>query len=262
MFVVEARGIFSLGPYNLACLSITLWSRALCATRPQTGGGAVCRLQGGGGGRVYGPLSGDAVAPTLSQAVFDDTQEFRYWLARIWDVNRPVVNFIMLNPSTADQYHDDPTVARCLHYARRWGYGTLLVTNIFAKRCTNPKALYTADDPIGPSNDNYLLKAASEADLRVVGWGTHGALRDRHAAVLHHLADFPLASLGATRDGFPKHPLYLRTNTPVMPYPPRSDRIDSSRQSPGAIAASARTVNLVCGLQGRRGRPNANCTQN
>ncbi len=182
----------------------------------------MCRLQGGE--RVYGPLSRDVLVPTLSQAVFDDAQEFRYWLARIWDVNRPAVNFIMLNPSTADQYHDDPTVARCLHYARRWGYGTLLVTNIFAKRSTNPKVLYTADDPIGPSNDNYLLKAASEADLRVVGWGTHGALRHRHAAVLHQLADFPLASLGATRDGFPKHPLYLRANTPVMPYPPtRSD---------------------------------------
>lgn len=162
----------------------------------------------------------DALDPERSQALFDLSQRYRYWLTRMWDPDLPAVNFIMLNPSTADQYQLDPTVTRCLHYARRWGFGTLIVTNIFAYRSTDPKALYTLDDPVGPENDAYLGQAAEQASLRVVAWGTHGALKDRHAAVLALLAAYPLTALGITQEGFPKHPLYLRADVPYVSYPP------------------------------------------
>ena len=93
------------------------------------------------------------------------------------------------------------------------------MTNIFAYRSTDPKALYTLDDPVGPENDAYLRKAAGVADLRVVAWGTHGALNGRHETVLALLADYPLTALGVTQEGFPKHPLYLRANAPYSPFP-------------------------------------------
>lgn len=168
---------------------------------------------------MRGQLTFDALDPTRSQALFDETQRYRYWLARIWDANQPIVNFIMLNPSTADQYQLDPTVTRCLHYARRWGFGSLIVTNIFAYRSTDPKALYTLADPVGTENDAYLRKAATQANLRVAAWGTHGSLRNRHEAVLGSLADLALTALGVTQGGFPKHPLYLRADAWPVPYP-------------------------------------------
>ena len=164
-------------------------------------------------------LTFDALDPKRSQALFDPSERYRYWLARMWDPDLPAVNFIMLNPSTADQYQLDPTVTRCLHYAQRWGFGTLIVTNIFAYRSTDPKALYTVPDPVGRENDAYLLQAAQQADLRVVAWGTHGAVRDRHQRVLTLLAPYPLTALGVTQGGFPKHPLYLRADAPYMSYP-------------------------------------------
>lgn len=163
-------------------------------------------------------LTFDALDPTRAQALFDETQRYRYWLLRMWEPTLPVVNFLMLNPSTADQYQLDPTVTRCVRYAQRWGFGTLIVTNIFACRATDPKALYPLDDPVGPENDAYLLKAAAQADLRVVAWGTHGALGGRHEAVLTLLQAYPLTALGITQAGFPKHPLYLRADAPVVPY--------------------------------------------
>ena len=168
---------------------------------------------------MRGQLTFDALDPTRSQAIFDETQRYRYWLARIWDTERPIVNFIMLNPSTADQFQLDPTVTRCVHYAHRWGFGTLIVTNIFAYRSTDPKALYPLDDPVGKENDAYLLKAAGQADLRVAAWGTHGALKHRHEAILTLLEDYPLTALGVTQARFPKHPLYLRADALRVPFP-------------------------------------------
>lgn len=165
-------------------------------------------------------LTFDALDPERSQALFDPSERYRYWLTRMWEPDLPIVNFIMLNPSTADQYQLDPTVTRCLYYARRWGFGTLIVTNIFAYRSTDPKALYTLDDPVGPENDAYLRRAAERSSLRVVAWGTHGALKGRHGAILALLADYPLTALGVTQEGFPKHPLYLRADAPYVSYPP------------------------------------------
>ena len=154
-----------------------------------------------------------------TQAIFDATGRFRYWWIRLWDPELPTVNFILLNPSTADEHQIDPTVRRCLTFAARWGFGTVLLTNVFAYRSTDPRALYHVPDPIGPAGDEYLVRAAQEAHVRVAAWGVHGGLRARHDAVLHLLKAHPLTALDATKDHFPKHPLYVRGDARLAPYP-------------------------------------------
>ncbi len=93
-------------------------------------------------------------------ADFDGTGAYRYSLWREWDSRRPIVAFVMLNPSTADAAKDDPTIRRCASFARSWGYGSLEVVNLFAYRASEPKRLRQTPDPIGPANDDYLVDAA------------------------------------------------------------------------------------------------------
>jgi hypothetical protein len=142
---------------------------------------------------------------------------YRYTLWRVWNTALPRVAFILLNPSTADAKLDDPTVRRCVGFARAWGFGSLELVNLFAYRATHPRELKTAPDPVGPANDDTILQAVSSAQLIVVGWGTHGGLYGRDRAVLRLLPD-SICSLGATRDGFPRHPLYLKQATAPVPY--------------------------------------------
>ena len=124
----------------------------------------------------------------------------------------------MLNPSTADAVRDDPTIRRCIAFARAWGYERLTVTNLFAFRTPSPRVLRSADDPIGPENDEYLTRAAAEADGTVCAWGIHGALRSREAEVLGLLQERRLVHLGLTRDGHPRHPLYVGGATVPLAY--------------------------------------------
>jgi hypothetical protein len=122
--------------------------------------------------------------------------------------------FIGLNPSTADETNDDPTVRRCINYAAGWGYRALIMTNIFAFRATDPYDMMMAEDPGGEDNDIWLKRAANEANMVVAAWGTHGAYQARGAAVSKMLN--PLHVLRLTKDGHPAHPLYLpKTLTPV-----------------------------------------------
>lgn len=102
-------------------------------------------------------------------AVIDQTGIYRYSLTRCWDQTLGKVTFILLNPSTADAYEDDPTLRRCIDYASSWGYGSLELVNLFAYRTKDPKILSNAKDPIGPDNDDYIQKAVTNADLVVVG---------------------------------------------------------------------------------------------
>ena len=115
----------------------------------------------------------------------------------------------MLNPSTANATRNDPTIRRCIGFARAWGYERLVVTNLFGLRATLPAALRSAVDPIGPENDRHLRRAAVQADRIVCAWGVHGALGNRGAEVLTLLKGFRLEHLGLTRGGHPRHPLYL-----------------------------------------------------
>lgn len=153
-------------------------------------------------------------------AVFDPHGVYRYRLWRTWDTALPAAAFILLNPSTADASHDDPTLRRCLGFARAWGYGGVEVVNLFAWAATDPAALRTCPDPIGPANDAAILAAVTGAPLVVAAWGNNGRLHDRAAAVLRLLDGIALTCLGLTGAGQPRHPLYTRGG---MAYEPFSD---------------------------------------
>jgi hypothetical protein len=148
---------------------------------------------------------------TESGATFSPCRTWRYLLWRRWDASKPVANFLMLNPSTADEVKLDPTCARARDYAERWGYGALIVTNIFAFRNTSPDEMKAARDPVGPGNDAAIARAARESALVVCAWGNHGAFLGRSARVKALLAKnrISLHALRLNANGEPAHPLYL-----------------------------------------------------
>ena len=143
---------------------------------------------------------------------------YRYTLWRVWDDSLPYVNFIGLNPSTADATLDDPTLRRCMDFARRWGFGGSCTTNLFAYRATQPKALKTASDPVGPANNRWIRKISSTAGLVLVAWGNHGSFLHRDKQVLAMLPE-PLHCLKVSATGHPAHPLYQQKTCSPIPYP-------------------------------------------
>ena len=149
-------------------------------------------------------------------AVFSECRRWRYLLWRQWDKALPVANFLMLNPSTADESKLDPTCSRARAYAEAWGYGALIVTNVFGWRSTDPKALLHVRDPVGKGNDAAILRAARESDLVVCAWGNHGASRTRRMREL--LSGIPLNALKLTGAGEPGHPLYLKKSLRAAPW--------------------------------------------
>lgn len=149
-------------------------------------------------------------------ANFSECWTYRYTLDRYWDDDLPQLLFVLLNPSTADAIKDDPTNRRGMGFARRWGFGSCIFVNLFAFRATKPADLKKADDPIGPFNDAYLVLEAETADRIVLAWGAHGGWRNRDQEVLKLLDGHKLYCLGQTKDGHPKHPLYLKADTPLM----------------------------------------------
>ncbi|MFB6298175.1 MAG: DUF1643 domain-containing protein [Salinirussus sp.] len=150
-------------------------------------------------------------------AVLSEDREYRYQLSRRWDTTAPTAAFVMLNPSTADETDDDPTIRRCLGYAREWGCGTLLVGNLFAFRTSDPADLSAHPAPVGPENDAWLARIADRADRVVAAWGTKGTLLDRDVAVREHL-DCQFYALDTTKDGHPNHPLYQPSGIEPEPY--------------------------------------------
>jgi hypothetical protein len=148
----------------------------------------------------------------------------RYWLSRSLGGDGGTVTFVMLNPSTADAAIDDPTIRRCVGFARSLGAERLLVVNLFSLRATDPRALYAHPAPAGPGNDRALRWAARQARPGgvICAWGAHGALRGagtRVAALLQR-AGAPLQVLGLTADGEPRHPLYLPASARPRPWRP------------------------------------------
>ncbi len=142
----------------------------------------------------------------IKKATFSRCREYRYALKRYWDRDRPVVLFIALNPSIADESTDDPTLKRCLSYARSWGYGGLSLGNLFSVVATDPKSLKSVDDPVGPENDLWLKRLASDANLIVAAWGNQGTYLDRARRVSGMLDT--LHCLKQNKSGQPAHPLY------------------------------------------------------
>lgn len=152
------------------------------------------------------------IATSEAGARFSRCRSWRTLLWRRWDAGRPVANFLMLNPSTADEVQLDPSCTRARIYAERWGFGGLIVTNLFAWRATDPGDMKAAREPVGRGNDAAILAAAGEAGLTVCAWGNHGAHleRSRRVVALLRGARIDLHVLKLNGGGEPAHPLYLR----------------------------------------------------
>jgi len=157
---------------------------------------------------------------TTSSALYSDCEAYRYRLDRQWSDAAPLV-WIMLNPSTATELANDPTIARCETRARTGGFGGVRIVNLFAYRATAPADLKRAAAPIGPNNDTALVGACGGAGLVVAGWGIHGAHENRAATVLRILRDrgVQIHTLGLTQHGHPRHPLYVAYAAQPEPWP-------------------------------------------
>ena len=118
-----------------------------------------------------------------SSALFSECRTYRYNLWRIWDESLDSILFIGLNPSKADESYNDPTINRCINFAKKWGYGGLCMANLFAYRATQPRIMMLADDPIGPENDQILFDLVSKAKIVVAAWGNHGSFMGRSAHI-------------------------------------------------------------------------------
>ncbi|MFT5744112.1 MAG: hypothetical protein ACI86S_002191 [Paracoccaceae bacterium] len=166
-------------------------------------------------------IKGDAP----STAVYSPCESYRYSLDRVWDPAGRKVLFVMLNPSTATEVQNDPTVERCERRARALGFGGFCVTNIFAWRDTDPRKMRAAADPVGPANDDTIREWAAWADQVIAAWGAHGEHLGRGLAVktLLRATGQPLFHLGLTKAGHPKHPLYIAYTQQPVPWLPRAD---------------------------------------
>lgn len=164
-------------------------------------------------------LGHDPLAPT---ARWSPCGLYRYELTRTWDAAREPLVVIGLNPSTATEHLDDPTIRRCMGFARREGAGGLIMLNLYALRSTDRRALRTHADPVGPDNDRWLhWWLGTEPELRAVAaWGTWGGLHGRDR-VLAERYPCRLLCWRVTRDGHPQHPLYLPNDAPLQPWPGR-----------------------------------------
>lgn len=171
-----------------------------------------------------------------SGAHFSLCGTYRYRLWRDWPGGSGYATFVMLNPSTADAQHDDPTVRRCIGFAKRWGMAGLSVVNLYALRATDPRELWRASDPVGPLNDDAIIGAMRNASRVVAAWGVH-AKRERVDAMLaarrreHEIDEAcdlrdgletypldPLLCLGTSKSGAPRHPLYVSGGTELGPW--------------------------------------------
>jgi hypothetical protein len=150
---------------------------------------------------------------TVKGAEIDPTGMYRYSLWRIWDLSKEGhLVFVMLNPSIADDKIDDPTIKRCIGFAKSWGFGSMEVVNLFAFRATNPSHLKGCNDPVGPDNNTYILTAAERASKIVLAWGTNGIYLNRNKQVIDLLSEHNPVCLQKSKDGHPKHPLYIKAD--------------------------------------------------
>lgn len=149
-----------------------------------------------------------------TSAEFSKCEKYRYALWRIWDESKPVAMIIGLNPSTADAENDDPTIRRCKKFAEFWGYGGVCMANLFAFRATEPSDMMKASDPIGPENDEWLVKLAKDAGVVVAAWSSKGRHLYRSSEVRKMFPELHYIKLN--KSGEPAHPLYLKGDLPLQ----------------------------------------------
>lgn len=153
-----------------------------------------------------------------SAAEISPCGRYRYWLRRRWG-DGPLLGWVMLNPSTADAVVDDATIRRCIGFAKREGFGGIIVRNLFALRASDPRQLMLDEDPIGPRNAYHLSKCVGES-MTVAAWGADRAVKLAGPSLrtVRAAAAESLVCLGVTKGGAPKHPLRLRGDRPLVPY--------------------------------------------
>jgi len=161
-----------------------------------------------------------------ASATFSKDKLYRYTLERVWDSEKPLVAFVGLNPSTADEVVDDPTIKRCISFAQSWGFGGLVMLNLFAYRSTKRERLRTVKDPVGPDNDWWIQASLHQVEKVVVCWGNDGELLGRDMEVLNILGE--VYCLGHNKTGRPKHPLYLNGDIELRMFRSVSDKARSA----------------------------------
>ena len=149
-------------------------------------------------------------------ATLSDCRKYRYVLSRTWDSKKKTILFIGLNPSTADEQIDDPTIRRCINYAQNWGYGSLLMVNLFAYRATMPTELKKVKNPIGNDNDLHIKELIKKVDLAVAAWGNEGSLLNRDKEIKKIIPN--LMCLKINKSGQPAHPLYQKKDLQLINY--------------------------------------------
>jgi hypothetical protein len=165
---------------------------------------------------------------------------YRYVLWRCWDTSLPRVMFVMLNPSTADAIDDDPTIRRCVGFARSWGMGSVWVCNLYPWRATNPRDLPSGPEVHGEVasglyvNDIFIKDTATRSTKIIVAWGTKiGPCETQPKHVMDLLEFRQVETLGLSKTGQPLHPLFRPGDTIPMRYhrfgiPPRHRRFEKS----------------------------------
>jgi len=154
----------------------------------------------------------------IKGAIISEDEQYRYQLWRIWDKDKPMVMFLMLNPSTADATEDDNTVRRCINFAKEWGYGGIYTGNLFAYRAKNPKDLLKAEEPVGEENLEHLESMSERCGEVICAWGNNDIVEKLQGKNSLEAIKKPMYAIEFSIDGNPKHPLYLRNGLTPKPY--------------------------------------------
>ncbi|MAV63977.1 MAG: DUF1643 domain-containing protein [Pelagibacteraceae bacterium TMED124] len=151
-----------------------------------------------------------------SGATFSKCRNHRYLLWRKWNTSLPNIMFIGLNPSTANEYVNDPTIIRCIKFSKNWGFGSLYMVNLFSIRTPHPSDLEKKTDIVGKKNDYWILKTSKKVSKSIACWGNYGSLNDRDLEVKKLIRN--LFYLKLNKSGQPAHPLYLKSHIEPFPY--------------------------------------------
>lgn len=154
----------------------------------------------------------------MKHAEISECGKYRWMLSREWNLSLPTVCWVMLNPSTADASIDDPTIRKCIQFAKSWNCGSLIVVNLFAYRATIPTDMKKVFDPVGGKCDEHISNANSGSDFTVFAWGKYAGAKQRSEMVTKAVGKGRFFCLGKNINGSPKHPLYLSIKTPLIPF--------------------------------------------
>lgn len=151
-------------------------------------------------------------------ADISECSRYRFTLWRIWDQSKPLAMIIGLNPSTADAVEDDRTIGRCVTFMRREGFGGFYMMNLFAFRATEPKDMKAELEPVGFMNNQWLRHISQDSERIIFAWGCDGGHMGRDKEVIQLFKDANPYCFGLTKEGYPKHPLFLSGDTPLIPF--------------------------------------------